>query len=98
MVSGVGQAPAADGISEIEQSGPFVLDDGEGNWQTDDDAAAEPAVGDEAEVVAVGAEDAVGDGNLLFVQSKRGEHCSDWLGNALCPFCELCVVGSEMPP
>lgn len=58
----VGQAPAADGISEIEQSGPFVLDDGEGNWQVDDDtAAAPPAVGDEAEVVAVGAEDGAGD-------------------------------------
>lgn len=57
----VGQAPAADGISEIEQSGPFVLDDGEGNWQVDDDAAAAPAVGDEAEVVAVGADEA-GDG------------------------------------
>lgn len=58
----VGQAPAADGISEIEQSGPFVLDDGEGNWQVDDDAAAAPAVGDEAEVVAVGADEAVDDG------------------------------------
>lgn len=56
----VGEAPAADGISEIEQSGPFVLDDGEGNWQTDDEAVAEPAVGDEAEVVAVGAADAIG--------------------------------------
>ena len=57
----VGQAPAADGISEIEQSGPFVLDDGEGNWQPDDEAVAEPVVGDDAEVVGVGAADAAGD-------------------------------------
>ena len=29
-----------DGISEIEQSGPFVLDEGEGQWQEQVDAAA----------------------------------------------------------
>ncbi|MCB9878667.1 MAG: hypothetical protein H6835_13800 [Planctomycetes bacterium] len=38
---------ADDGISEFEQSGPFVLDDGEGLWSEDDEAApveAEPLV------------------------------------------------------
>lgn len=35
-------ATVGDGISEIEQSGPFVLDDGEGAWQEDSADAAEP--------------------------------------------------------
>lgn len=58
----VGQTPAADGISEIEQSGPFVIDDGEGNWQVDDDAAAAAnRDGEVVEVAAVGADEVVGD-------------------------------------
>ncbi|MBL8730269.1 MAG: hypothetical protein JNM25_17760 [Planctomycetes bacterium] len=32
-VIGAGAAGAGDGISEFEQSGPFVLDDGDGMWQ-----------------------------------------------------------------
>jgi hypothetical protein len=36
-------APNPDGISEIEQSGPFVLDDGEGAWQEEAPAGAEAA-------------------------------------------------------
>lgn len=42
---------AGDGISEIEQSGPFVLDDGEGAWQEDGEDAAEP------QTVGAGADD-----------------------------------------
>lgn len=47
----VGGAIAGDGISEIEQSGPFVLDDGEGAWQEDNADVAEP------ESVGVGGDD-----------------------------------------
>ena len=47
----------ADGVSEIEQSGPFVLDDGEGAWQEDAATTAEgeaPAVVAEGELVEEG--------------------------------------------
>lgn len=44
-------ATVGDGISEIEQSGPFVLDDGEGAWQED------AADANELETVGVGAGD-----------------------------------------
>ncbi len=39
-------APSADGVSEIEQSGPFVLDDGEGTWQDEATAPAEQSTDD----------------------------------------------------
>lgn len=35
--------PGLDGVSEIEQSGPFVLDEGEGQWQEQVEAAAAAA-------------------------------------------------------
>jgi hypothetical protein len=55
-----------DGVSEFEQSGPFVIDDGEGAWQQDDRAgatepvsaaAADGADDDVAEPTEVGADD-----------------------------------------
>jgi len=45
-------ATAGDGISEIEQSGPFVLDDGEGAWQED---AGDGAAASEPDMETVGA-------------------------------------------
>jgi hypothetical protein len=47
--------PAGDGISELEQSGPFVLDDGEGTWQEEE---AVPAADDAAPVMAEGTDEA----------------------------------------
>jgi hypothetical protein len=47
-------ATGADGVSEFEQSGPFVLDDGEGAWQQDETASTPAAAsggGSEAESV-----------------------------------------------
>ncbi|MBL8754193.1 MAG: hypothetical protein JNK15_12905 [Planctomycetes bacterium] len=35
--------PTGDGVSELEQSGPFVLDDGDGAWQEQEAAPAEGA-------------------------------------------------------
>ncbi|MGC3970487.1 MAG: hypothetical protein QM775_25065 [Pirellulales bacterium] len=49
---------AGDGISEIEQSGPFVLDDGDGTWQERQTAAS----GDESPAAAE-ADIVVGDGD-----------------------------------
>lgn len=41
-----------DGISEFEQSGPFVLDDGEGLWSDDSEAEAEAAPTEQLEAAA----------------------------------------------
>lgn len=67
---------AGDGISEIEQSGPFVLDDGEGAWQEDSADAAEPqtvgAVGDDGQEAPI-AEAAELDGEPLVAQRTEDE-------------------------
>lgn len=53
----IGAEPGAsnDGIAEFEQSGPFVLDDGDGAWQDDAAKPAEAGAEDaEAETVGLG--------------------------------------------
>ncbi len=55
-VIGEGAGSATDGISEFEQSGPFVLDDGEGLWQDEAAETGAPNVGDEAEAEDLGVE------------------------------------------
>lgn len=63
-------APSPDGISEIEQSGPFVLDDGEGAWQAEtpaeDEAVTSETAGDEvAEEVVADAEETAAEPALV---------------------------------
>lgn len=53
----VGAEPAADGIAEFEQSGPFVIDDSEGAWQQE--GVAQPAAASETGEVTQGDEPTV---------------------------------------
>ncbi len=58
--------PSADGISEVEQSGPFVLDDGEGTWREDAEAVPIDSEQPEADQVADDlVEAAANDGSVL---------------------------------
>lgn len=52
VIGGSGDT-AGDGISEFEQSGPFVLDDGDGAWQ-EESAAAEASESTDEESVELG--------------------------------------------
>lgn len=47
-----GDADVGDGVSEFEQSGPFVLDDGDGVWQEQEEAAEVP-IADEVQLSGV---------------------------------------------
>lgn len=65
--------PASDGISEIEQSGPFVLDDGEGTWQ-EQTGVPEPTAAAEQPIV----EPTVAEGIWEAVEEPAmAEHAAD---------------------